>query len=61
MENIGRGQLLDMLEKLRTHGDWRKADTTRDVLEQLLVLLIDGEEGLYDDDEPEEAHGQNFR
>ena len=43
MENIGRKQLLDLLEEIRTKADWRETDVVRDVVEKLIVLLIDGE------------------
>lgn len=42
MENIGRKDLLELLEKLRLEADWRTPDAIRDVLERLLELLIDG-------------------
>jgi hypothetical protein len=42
MENIGRKDLIDILERLRLKADWREPDAVRDVLEDLLELLIDG-------------------
>jgi len=44
MENIGRKKLIEMLEKLREKEDWARANVTRDILEELLMLLIDGAE-----------------
>jgi len=41
MENIGRKDLLILLEKLRLQADWRKPDVVRDVLESLILLLLD--------------------
>lgn len=42
MENIGRKDLIELLEKLRLKADWRQPNAVRDVLEDLLVLLTDG-------------------
>jgi hypothetical protein len=42
MENIGRKDLLDLLEELRMKADWREPDPVRNVLEGLILLLLDG-------------------
>jgi hypothetical protein len=44
MENIGRKDLLELLEQLRLKADWRESNAIRDVLEKLLELLLDGSE-----------------
>ena len=40
MDNVGRKELMDLLEEIRLKADWRKPDAVRDVLEKLIILLL---------------------